>query len=244
MTENRLYDELAHLYPLISGPSAYEKEAQVWKDVLREKLGPGRHRILEMGVGGGYNLSHFTSEFDAVATDLSEKMCQNSQRLNPTVPHYAGDMRTLRLNEQFDAVMIHDAICYMKSEEDLRGTFETASAHLKRGGIFLTAPDYFKETFKDPMVRHNTQSDGNLILTHLEYEYDPDPDDSTNDMILFYLIREGKTLRIEQDVHTLGLFPIKTWLTLMTQAGFTVEKRDNSIHDDGREAYLLIGTKR
>jgi ubiquinone/menaquinone biosynthesis C-methylase UbiE len=244
MKQNRLYDEFAHLYPLISGPEAYAREAKVWKEILRAKLGPGRHKIVEMGVGGGFNLSHFAFEFDCTALDLSEKMLENSRKLNPGVPHMVGDMRTVRLNKTFDAVLIHDAICYMLTEDDLRATFATASAHLNPGGVFLCAPDYFKETFVDGMVRHNTLSDGRVKLTHLEFEYDSDPNDTVNELVLFYLIREGGNLHIEQDFHTLGLFPIQTWLDLLDEAGFNVDKRPYNVHDDGREAYLLVSTKR
>lgn len=244
MKQNRLYDEFAYLYPLISSPEAYAREARVWKDVLREKLGPGRHRLVEMGVGGGYNLSHFTFEYDCTAVDLSEKMLANSRKLNPGVPHIVGDMRTVRLGKKFDAVLIHDAICYMLTEDDLRATFTTAAAHLDSGGLFICAPDYFKETFVDGVVRHNTLSDGNVKLTHLEFEYDADPDDTVNELVLFYLIREGGKLHIEQDFHTLGLFPIQTWLNLLSEAGFEAEKRAYNIHDDRREAYLLVSMKR
>ena len=42
-----------------------------FRDVIREELGPGRHKLLELGVGGGHNLSHLISDFDCTAVDLS-----------------------------------------------------------------------------------------------------------------------------------------------------------------------------
>jgi len=238
---NRLYDEFAHLWPLISAPEEYAIEAQYWRDALRDKLGPGRHEILELGVGGGHNLSHLTAEFQGTAVDLSEKMLQNSIKLNPDVEHRVGDMRTVRLGKKFRAVLIHDAISYMLNEEDLRMAFATAVAHLEPGGVFVTAPDYFQETFKGPCVSHSTKSDGETELTHIEYVYDPDPTDTTIESIMFYLIREAGRLRIEQDRHIVGLFPLQTWLDLMSEAGFEVEKRPYVVHEYGRELYLLVG---
>jgi hypothetical protein len=47
----------------------------------------------------------------------------------------------VRLKRTFDAVLVHDAITYMLTEDDLRATFATARAHLQRGGIFVSAPD-------------------------------------------------------------------------------------------------------
>ncbi|MDZ4724073.1 MAG: class I SAM-dependent methyltransferase [candidate division Zixibacteria bacterium] len=244
MKLNRLYDEFAYLYPLISGPEAYADEAQLWKNVLCEKLGPGRHTMIEMGVGGGFNLSHFIQDFDATGSDLSEKMVNVSQKFNPGIPHVVGDMRTMRIGKQFKAVLIHDAICYMLTEDDLRQTFVTAHEHLEPGGFLLTAPDYFKETFTDGMVRHNTMSDGTTTLTHLEYEYDLDPNDTVNEMLIHYLIRKDGKLRVERDLHVLGLFSVETWHRLLTETGFDVEQRQHSLYNDGRVGWLLIAQKK
>ena len=142
MKQGRLYDEFAHLWPLLSPPEDYAGEAQCWREVLRKKLGPGRHEILELGVGGGHNLSHLKNEFKATAVDLSKKMLQNSINLNPEVEHHVGDMRSIRLGRKFKAVPIHDAINHMLSEEDLRSAFATAAAHLDPGGVFVAAPDF------------------------------------------------------------------------------------------------------
>ena len=78
-----LYNRLAYLWPAISPPEEYAVEADDWRRALRNYLGPGRHRLLELGVGGGHNLSHLTAEFDAVAVDISPNMLELSRRLNP-----------------------------------------------------------------------------------------------------------------------------------------------------------------
>jgi len=242
MKQNRMYDDLAYLWPLISPPEGYANEARYWRDALREKLGPERHPILELGVGGGNNLSHLARDFQATAVDLSERMLAHSKKLNPSVEHHVGDMRMVRLGRTFKAVIIHDAINYMLTEEDLRATFATAAAHLKPGGVFITAPDWFRETFQGPRVFHRTREKDGVELTHIEYMYDPDPGDTTMETVMFYMIRERGGLRIEEDLHITGLFSIQTWVDLMTQARFVVEKRPYPVHDDGHEAYLLVGT--
>ena len=236
-----MYDEFAHLWPLISAPEDYANEARYWREALRAKLGPGRHHILELGVGGGNNLSHLTADFQATAVDISERMLANSVRLNPGVEHHVGDMRTVRLGRTFKAVIIHDAISYMLSEADLRATFATARAHLEPGGVLVTAPDRFRETFKGTSVSHSTRSKDNLELTCLEYRYDPDPTDTTVETVFFYLIKENGGLRIEQDLHVTGLFPLNTWLRLMAEAGVGAEKLPYPVAEDGRAMCLLVG---
>ncbi len=243
MKQNRMYDEFAHLWTLISAPEDYSEEARYWRDALRAKLGPGRHEILELGVGGGNNLSHLVGEFQATAVDASEGMLQNSMRLNPGVQHHVGDMRSVRLGRKFDAVLIHDAISYMLSENDLRKTFATARAHLEPGGVFIAAPDWFRETFPGTLLTaHPTKRDGHLELSYVEYDYDPDPNDTAIETIFVYFIRENGRLRVEQDTHITGLFPIQTWLDLMAEAGFEVEKWPYDVHEDGHESWLLVGT--
>ncbi|MBU8933289.1 MAG: class I SAM-dependent methyltransferase [candidate division Zixibacteria bacterium] len=240
---NRLYGDLAHLWPLVSQPEDYAKEARRWREVLQEKLGGERQCLLELGVGGGNNMSHLTPYFDAVAVDLSEGMLEHSRRLNPTVQHHVGDMRSVRLGVKFDAVIIHDAISYLQTEEDLKATFVTAAAHLRPGGVFVTSPDHVRENYVDGAIYHSTFSDGLSQLTHVEYMFDPDPTDTTTETIMSYIIRQGDETRIELDRHTTGLFPLETWLRLIEEAGFTIETRDYPVHDDDRQSWLLVGMK-
>ena len=97
MKRATMYHDLAHFWPLMSRPEDYAGEARHWREALREHLGAGRHQVLELGVGGGNNLSHLTPDFDATAVDVSDAMLENSRRLNPGVTHHVGDMRTVRL---------------------------------------------------------------------------------------------------------------------------------------------------
>ncbi len=240
MKHNRLYNDLAQWFPVLTPPEEYAEEARQWRDVLREKLGPGRHRILELGVGGGHNLSHLTGEFDATAVDLSPAMLEHCRRLNPTVDCHEGDMRSVRLGRTFDAVLIHDAVSYLLSEDDIRATLATANAHLRSGGALLMAPDDFRETFTDHEICHSKHGAGSSHLTYIEYTHDPDPSDTSIESVMFFLIRRDGQLTIEQDRHMLGLFSQTRWLELMRQSGFSAEKRSYAL-EAGSQWHMLIG---
>jgi len=151
-------------------------------------------------------------------------------------------MRTVRLGRKFKAVLIHDAISYMQTEADLRAAFATAAAHLEPGGVFITAPDHFRETFRDPHVDASTRSDGKTELTFIEFTCDPDPTDTTVETIMFFLIRTVNGLRIELDRHITSLFPRQNWLDLMEQTGFQVEQRPGGQGDAPHALVLLVGT--
>ena len=241
---HRLYDDLAFLWPLMSPPEEYRDEARYWRRALRERLGAGRLRILDLGAGGGHNLHHLAREFDATAVDLSEGMLAHSRRLNPGVAHHVGDMRTVRLGETFDAVLVHDAIAYMTTEADLRAVFATARAHLRHGGLLIVAPDYYTETFVAPFVDYATHRDAETELTYVEYSTDPDPTDTSIETVFVFFIRHGGELRVEVDRHTTGLFPMATWERLLSEAGFDVERDDYPVDPEGRPLYLWVGRLR
>ena len=61
---------------------------------------------------------------------------------------------------------------------------------------------------------------------------------------MWYVIRKRGTVRVEQDRHVLGLFPVQTWVGLMEDAGFAVEKDSYDVHEGRRQAWLLVGTLR
>ena len=241
---DRLYADLAFLWPLLSPPEEYAEEAAVWRDLLRERLGPGRHALLELGVGGGHNLSHFAGEFDVVAIDRSEPMLDHSRRLNPGVEHVAGDMRTIRLGRTFDAVLIHDAVSCLTTGADLAATFATAAAHLEPGGLFIVAPDDYRETFIGPRMSHLTRQRGDTHLVSIEYIHDPDPADSMIEVIYTHFISEAGDLRIEHDRMITGLFPRGTWLTLLDDAGLDAEERRFPLAGKLNAYGLLVARKR
>ena len=240
-----LYNELAYLWPVISPPEDYAIEAAHWRQALRRHLGQGRYRLLELGVGGGHNLSHLTAEFDAAAVDLSPKMLELSRRLNPGVEHHLGDMRTFRLpGRTFDAVLVHDAICYMQTEDDLRAVLVTAQAHLGPGGLLLVAPDLVRDTFRPGMhLRWTTKRDGVDIVTE-ETVYDQDPTDTIVESHFTYTITEKGVRRVERDIHTTGLFPIATWMALFDEAGFTPERIPLPGDGEGCGEQLFCGVLR
>lgn len=239
----KLYNELAYLWPVISPPEDYAEEAARWLEAVRDKLGPARHHLLELGVGGGHNLFHLTPHHRATAVDVSPRMLELSRRLNPDVDHHLGDMRTVRLGRRFDAVLAHDAIGYMLTEAHLRAAFETARVHLRSGGLLLVAPDLVKESYREGMVTRWTTSNGRVTVITEERLRDEDPSDTQVESWFTYDITENGVRRVETDVHATGLFSIDRWVSLMEEAGFEVEARPLP-GQEGFGEWLLCGVLR
>src|SRR5262245_27406079 len=106
----RFYDELADWWPLFSPPSHYDEEAADLLERLRPHVTLGAATLLELGSGGGSLASHLAPYFALTLTARSAGMLDVSRLVNPGAEHVLGDMRTLRLDRQFDVVLVHDAI--------------------------------------------------------------------------------------------------------------------------------------
>lgn len=226
-----LYGDLASWFHLLTPPSDYADEAAYYRRALVGAAGRV-DTLLELGSGGGNNASHLKAHFRCTLTDLSHAMLEQSRRINPECEHLPGDMRTLRLGRTFDAVLVHDAVMYLTTEEDLRRAMETAFVHVRRGGAALFAADCTRETF-GPHTDHGGGDAEGRALRYLEWTWDPDPADTTFVVDLAYLLREdGREMRVVHDRHVMGLFPRATWSRLLAETGF-VERPAPCASDEG-----------
>ncbi len=234
-----LYGELAAWFHLLTAPHEYDEEAATYLRAMKLGLRSGTlHTLLELGCGGGNNASHLKRELACTLTDVSSPMLDLSLELNPDCEHVLGDMRTMRLGRTFDAVLVHDAICYMTTEDDLRRAIETAFVHTREGGIAVFAPDFVRETFK-PMTTCGGNDGEGRGMRYLEWCWDPDPFDSTYLVDYAYLLREGTSTRVVHDRHVEGLFPRDTWLGLLKGAGFAVTTFERILEDEWQDEIFL-----
>jgi SAM-dependent methyltransferase len=224
MTEQpKLYRELAQWFHLLTAPEEYEEEAEAYRRIIVEASARPVREVLELGSGGGNNASHLKAHFTMTLTDLSPDMLAISRRINPECEHIEGDMRTLRLDRDFDAVFVHDAIDYITNLPDLRAVMETAFVHCRPGGVALFAPDLVRETFESSSDHGGNDDDGRG-LRYLEWTYDPDNTDTTYTVEYAYLLREeDQPTRIEHEQHICGLFPRGAWVRLLREVGFRPE---------------------
>lgn len=215
----KMYDELADWWPLLSPPSDYEEEAAFFRRTLEAACEPPLRTVLELGSGGGSNASHLKSRFEMTLVDPSAGMLAVSRALNPECEHVQGDMRTVRLGRTFDAVFVHDAVCYMTTESDLQMAIETAFVHCRPGGAAVFAPDFIRENFQ-PSTDHGGSDGDTRGLRYLEWTRDPDPADTTYVVDYAYLLRTQNEVRVEHDRHIEGLFARADWIRVLSTAGF------------------------
>lgn len=218
---NRLYDDLASWWPLMSAPEDYAEEAEFYSRTLIEAGDQPARTLLEIGSGGGNNALHMKRRFQLTLAELSPGMIEVSRALNPECDHLQGDMRTVRLGRTFDRVFIHDAICYMTTKDDLRRALETAFVHTRPGGAALFAPDHLRETLTLDTEHGGEDAEDGRGLRYLSWSWDPDPSDETCLTDYAYLVRDRDgSMRVVHDRHVEGVFPRAVWLELLREVGF------------------------
>jgi len=226
-----LYTRHARWWPLLSPPEGYRDDAAAYTRIIKKACRNRPKTLLELGSGGGSNAWFMKRHFQMALSDLSADMLAISRALNPDCEHVQGDMRTLRLEREFDAVFIHDAIVYMRTRRDLQRAVQTAFVHCRPGGAAVFVPDYTRETFHSS-TSHGGEDTPECSMRYLQWDWDPDPADSTYRMDFVYLFRESDNrVHVEKEHHLAGLFSIQEWFDIIRAAGFepdsvTIESED------------------
>lgn len=221
----RIYSDLAGWWPMISPTREYTEEAAYLGALITRAVPATRAAVLDLGSGGGHVAVHLKAMFTMTLVDISDGMLAMSRRLNPECDHHNGDMRTIRLGRRFDAVLVHDAIDYIIGAGDLRRVIQTAAAHCKPGGIVLFVPDYIKDTFGELAGGGGGGVDeAGRTASFIERTWDPDPaDDWVQADYEFTLHEPGGPAEVVRESHRLSAFSRDTWLSLLAQAGLTLD---------------------
>lgn len=241
----KLYGELASWWHLLSPPEDYAEEAASYIAAIDALTKREVKHVLELGSGGGNNASFLKARWSMTLTDLSEDMLAQSRAINPECEHVPGDMRTLRLDREFDAVLVHDAVMYMTTEEHLADAIGTAAAHLRSGGVALFVPDDTAETYEPVDAWEGHDGDGRSVRYLMWYA--PLAAGATSTTVTFVVVlREaGEPARAVVDEHAFGLFPRETWMRLIADAGLEPKALpyEHSEFDPTKPREMFAGVK-
>lgn len=234
----KLYSDLTPWYHLIDPASDHADETEVFLATLQSAVDGPLATLLELGSGAGNNAAHLKQALTCTLIDPSEAMLALSRAANPECEHLAGDMRQLRLNRTFDAVLVHDSICYMTTEADLAAAAATAFVHTRQGGAAIIAPDLTLETFAEAQDVIEGR-DAERAVYGAEWVWDPDPSDTHFITDYAFLLRDTGGVRVVHDRHIEGVFPQATWRRILAEAGFEVATFRRPIGDDETDEIFL-----
>ncbi len=227
----KAYKDLAWTESIVCSPKDAAKEVELYIKTIKENSGAKAKTLLHLGCGSGIYDYTFKKHFKVTGVDISEKMLEIAIKRNPEVDYHHGDMRKVELGEKFDAVILPESIGYMTTTDDLKKAIKCANKHLKPGGVLLTCAN-IKDTFKSNNFVYTGKKE-DIEITIFENNYIPYNNDSICEATIIYLIRNKGKLETYTDVHTLGLFDKKTWLSLLKEEGFEVKEiKEEHFYDE------------
>jgi len=221
--QRRLYDDLSHLWHLVSPLDDYLEETELFCELMKSESKIPLKDLLHLGCGRGHNDYIFKNHFNVTGVDLSSAMLKWAKKLNPEVDYHQGDMRTVKLNKKFDAVTAVDSVDYLITKNDLQKLFQNVFDHLNPDGIFMFILESTRDSFRqdDSIVYSN--SSGDEWLTVFENRFDPDKTDTEYEITFVYLYRQKGVLEIFTDRHLCGLYSEAEVKKLLTAVGFQVK---------------------
>ncbi len=227
----KAYTDLAWTESLVYPPAEGIKEVELFSKLIKQNSKISPETLLHVGCGSGIYDYTFKRHFKVTGVDLSEKMLEIAIKRNPEVDYHHGDMRTVELGKNFDAVILPESIGYMTTTADLKKAIKCANKHLNPGGVLLIVAN-LKESFKENNFVY-TGRKGDVEITIFENNYISKENDSIYEATIIYLIRDKGKLETYTDVHTLGLFDKKTWQSLLKAEGFEVKEiKEKHFYDE------------
>jgi len=230
----KAYNELAWTEDWLADPASYEHEGERYISLILRYCTFFPETMLHLGSGAGGLDRIFKRHFSVTGVDVSPGMLAKARATHPEIEYIEADMRSLRLEQQFDVVAIPDSIDYMVCLEDLRKAMATAVEHVKPGGVVLITGKT-AETFQNNNFAYTGDKDG-IHVTLLENNHVPSQRPNTYEATFVYLIRRNGQLTMHTDQHVLGLFPQTRWEEAFQKHGLILHQ---STLDGLYDPYLL-----
>jgi len=236
-----MWTELARYYDKIHQRKDYEKEVDFLEKVFR-KHGLKVRDILDVACGTGAHAALLVKRgYDVVGVDLNEEMLEIARRKVRNATFVKGDMRDLKLDRTFDAVIcMFNSVAYNQTVSQLRKTLSGFRKHLKARGIVVFDTHFLREKFTHGYRSVMGYDDDELTIARFSFS---EKLGKKGRITFSYLIREGNDFNyIKRDVHEFGLFSLSEIIRAMRKAGFTAEvMRSNN---KARSFYKKMGFKK
>ncbi len=99
---------------------------------------PSIRSVLDLGCGTGRHARELLARgIEVVGVERSAEMADRARRV-PALEVLEGDVRSVRLERTFDAVIaLFHVVSYLTTTADLMAAFQTAAMHLEPGGLFV-----------------------------------------------------------------------------------------------------------
>lgn len=218
--------EYADLYDAMYAQKDYAGEADVLERVF-ERYGGDVKRVLDLGCGTGRHAVELGGRgFEVIGVDRSEGMLGEARSraaaAGAAVTFELGDLRNVRIDARFDAVLMMFAVLgYQIENQDVRGALRTARSHMETGGLLVFDVWYGPAVLHlRPEPRFVVQEDGDTrLLKASSGRLVPDRNTCEVDMQV-WAIEGDRVVRSTHETHTMRYFFAPELRVLLEIEGF------------------------
>lgn len=240
MSKQLLHNQLAKHYNRVYSFRDYLDEAVRLQNLIIKYSASRGNMLLDAACGTGLHLKHLKDDFVCTGVDISKSMLKIARKNVKGVTFKEGDMKTVRLGKQFDAIIcMLSSIGYVKTTSNLEKTIRNFSKHLKKGGLALIEPSHAKSFYVRGEPRITTYDGKDAKIARVNFTRTRQ---ATAVLSMHLLIAErGKDAKYFVDKHELGLFGVNSTIKIMKAAGLKSKYLKNGLMT-GRE--LFVGIKK
>jgi ubiquinone/menaquinone biosynthesis C-methylase UbiE len=233
-----VFRHTAHVYDLLYEGSGkdYDAESAALHHLIQTRT-PGATRLLDVACGTGGHLRHLRRWYEVTGVDIDPGMLAEAHRNVPEVTLIEADMRTLVLDESFDAIVcLFSSVGYLRSTDELTAAVAAMSRHLNAGGILVVdgwvRPDAWISGGKTEVTRAASDAVQVVRITRSRRQGD------RTSLEMHHLIGTADGIEYVVDEHVLTLFAPAHYEAAFRASGLTVETVDGPL--PGRDRYVGI----
>lgn len=243
---NDSYTHFASVYDELMDDIPYDQ----YVDLAEEAMGPLQgKRLLDIGCGTGLLSVKFAKKGAAVTgLDLSADMLavasERASSLNLEISFIEQPMEKMDIPGTFDgAVIAIDSLNYVKEKEDVAQTFRKIYDLLAVGGVLLfdvhstyKTDDVFMEA---PFVFDNGR------IAYIWQTEEGHEEHSVYSELAFFVRNESGMYRRFDEVHYQRTFDTYTYVEMLNEAGFTIERifadwEDEPPHEESERIFFQV----
>lgn len=221
-----IFNDYARYYDLLYRDKDYAGESDYINFLIQPHSSSAR-TVLNLGCGSGRHDRCLTEKgFRVTGVDFSEEMlaiARNSAAENPSLEYRHGDVRSIRLENEFDIVIsLFHVISYQQTNEDLKAAFLSAYCHLKPGSVFIFDCWYGPGVLTDrPAVRMKELEDEKISVTRITQPV-MHPNENLVDVNYLVFIRDKETGRVNEvrETHRMRYLFLPEIRQLLADTGF------------------------